>query len=78
MDEGDGQGVRPRLNITTLELDVAAVGRVDAGENFDQRRLAGAVLAEKRMDLAASHIEIDAIECKRRGETLGQPTHDEE
>ena len=35
-----------------VEQDLAAVGLVDAGDDLDQRRLAGAVLAEQRMDLA--------------------------
>jgi hypothetical protein len=31
----------------SLEEDLALVGRVDAGEDLDQRRLAGAVVADE-------------------------------
>ncbi len=37
--------------------DLAGVGLVDAGEEADQRRLAGAVLAEQDVDLAGVKIE---------------------
>ena len=45
-----------------LELDVAAVGRVDACEQLDQRRLARAVFAEQCEDLAGPHVERDAVD----------------
>ena len=51
---------------------VAGIGAVDAGEHLDQRRLAGAVLAEQRMHLAGAHVEIDRIERQRAGEALGE------
>jgi hypothetical protein len=37
-------------------------GLVDSRQHLDQRRLAGAVFAEQRVDLALAHVEIDAIE----------------
>ncbi len=43
----------------TVDLDVAGVGSVDAREHVAQRRLAGAVLAEQRVDLAAAQLEVD-------------------
>ena len=52
MDEGDA-GHRPAGRRPSLgSLDAALVGDIDAGENLDQRRLSGAVLAEQRVDLA--------------------------
>jgi len=35
------------------------VRRYHAGENLDQRRLAGAVLSHQRVDFTARHIEVD-------------------
>ena len=43
----------------TVDLDVAGVGTVDAREHVAERRLAGAVLAEQRVDLAAAQVEVD-------------------
>ena len=37
------------------------VGSIDAVEDLDQGRLAGAVLAEKRVDLAAADRQVDAV-----------------
>ena len=49
---------------------------IDPGEDFDERRLAGAILAEQREDFPAMHCERGALEraraCKRLGET-GHP-----
>jgi len=42
----------PERDGTTVPLDHAGVGAEDAGGDRDQRGLAGAVLAEERMDLA--------------------------
>ena len=41
-----------------LEEDLALVERVDPGDALDQRRLAGAVVADQRHDLAARHVEV--------------------
>ena len=55
-----------------VEQDLAGVGLVDARQDLDQGRLAGAVLAEQRMDLAATDVEVDVIERQRRGEALDE------
>ncbi len=39
------------------------VGWVDAREDLDERRLAGAVLAEQAMHLARPYLEIHALQC---------------
>ncbi len=39
-----------------------AIGRVGAGNNLDERRFAGTVLADQRMDLAGPEIERDAAQ----------------
>ena len=38
----------------------------DAVDDLHQRRLAGAVLAEHRVDLAGQHVEVDAVVGERR------------
>ena len=53
------------------QADLAGVGLVDAGEQADQRRLAGAVLAEQHMDLAGMEIEGDVVVGDDAGERLG-------
>ena len=60
------------------EADFTRVCRIDVGKDLDQRRLAGAVLPEQRMHLAAPHVEIDSVERERCGETLGQAGHGKE
>jgi len=61
---GDG------LQLGVADADRAAVGRVDAGDDLDQRRLAGAVLAEQRMHLAGVHVEVDVAQHPDAGEGL--------
>ena len=53
-----------------VEEDLAAVGVVDAGDALDQRRLAGAVVADERHHLACSHLEVDVGERLDRAEVL--------
>ena len=64
MDDGDAGGLglarrwrsgpaRPSM------LIVAFIVGVDAGEDFHQRRLAGAVLAHQRVDFAGPQVEAD-------------------
>ena len=44
-----------------VEQDLALVRPVEAVEDVHQRRLAGAVLAEQRVHLAALEVEVDAV-----------------
>ena len=60
------------LDRPPVELKTAFGRTVHAGENLDQRRLAGAVLAEQDVDLTRKQIEIDVIERKHAGELHGQ------
>ena len=53
----------------------ALVGLVEAGEHLDQRRLAGAVLAEQAVHLAGPDVEVDAVERPDAGELLDDPGH---
>ena len=70
-------GKRSNLGWTgrSIEQDLAAVGGIDACEHLDQRGLAGAVLPEKRVHLAAPKIEIDMVQRQGRGEALHEPGH---
>ena len=52
------------------DADGAAVGGVHAGDDLDQRRLAGAVLAEERVHLAGEDVEVDVLEHADAGEGL--------
>ena len=70
MDEGDGKVGRARHDVLPLPPHVALGRRVDAGHDLDERRFPRAVLAEKRVDLAASDVEIHVIERERAGELL--------
>ena len=49
---------RADLDLLAVDEDLAAVGVVGAGEHLDQRRLAGAVVAEQADHLA--RVEVDA------------------
>src|SRR5262249_16007293 len=49
-----------------------AAGRVDAGEDLDEGRLAGAVLPEEGHDLPRRNRETDVVEGKHAGKALGE------
>src|SRR5271169_6994657 len=57
------QMARPAAN-----RDLACIGPKHAAEDANERRFAGAILADKRMDLARHHLEGDAIKRRRRPE----------
>ena len=52
---------RPEHDRPAVEADLALVGPVEAGEDVHQRALAGAVLAEQRVDLAGPQLEVDVV-----------------
>ena len=58
-----------------VEADLAGIGPVDAGEDLHQRRLAGAVLADERDDLAARDVEVHLVQRDDAGKTLGDRSH---
>ena len=55
----------------SVQPDLAAVGLINAGDDFDQRRLAGAVLAEQRMDFAGIKRKRNVLQRLRGVEPLG-------
>ena len=69
---------RGEAGLAAVDQDRARVGLVDARTDLDQRRLAGAVLAEQRMDLAGVHVERDAGERAHARERLLDVAHLEE
>ena len=74
MDDGDavrlGVAAVAQPHFAAADEDLAAIGLVDAGKDLDQRRLAGAVLAEQGVDLAGAHREIDTAQRLDAGEAL--------
>ena len=59
----------------TVDPDLAAVGAIEAGEDVHQRRLAGAVLAEQRVQLARTELELRVVEGDRGAEALVDRLH---
>ena len=74
MDQGDPEllgGVgRMDLDRLPVELDGAARRAVHPGEDLGEGRLAGPVLAEQRVNLAAVEVEIDVGQHLDAGEGL--------
>ena len=65
-DGGDAELAR-RLRVAdpdrvAADLELAAVRLMDAAEDLDQRRLAGAVVADDRQHLAFEHVEVDVLQ----------------
>ncbi len=56
--------------LLAIEFDLAFVGRVETHDAFDQRRLAGAVLAEQRVEGAGGHLDRDIVERLEATERL--------
>ena len=60
-----------RLELGAVEDDASAGGRLHARQYLQERRLAGAVLAEQAEDLAAAHVERYVVERRHAGKLLG-------
>ena len=45
-----------------FEQELSRVDRVDAADALDERRLAGAVVADQRHDFAGIHVEVDVVQ----------------
>ena len=79
VDDGDAQllgmvGVVD-LNRLSAKQDFAAVRHVDAGENFHQRRFAGAVLPDQAQDFARAHMKADILQRLNTWEGLADIFH---
>ena len=66
---------RPSKRRVAVELDLALVGPVQAGEDVHEGRLARAVLAEQRVHLAHLGLEVDAVVREHAREALRDPAH---
>ena len=74
MDHGDAvlERVERRAepDLDAPQPEGAGVGRIDAGDDLHQRRLAGAVLAHEGVHRAALQSELDIVEREDAGEFL--------
>ncbi len=59
------------LDLFAVAQHRAGIGGVQAGQDLDERRLAGAVLAEQRVDLSRPHREARVLERVHAVEPLG-------
>ena len=66
---------RRELHHLTRDADDARVQRQRTGERLDERRLARAVLAHERVDLAREHAEVDVVERGVRPESHCRAGH---
>ncbi len=82
MDHADpgGAGIARTANgqALALQANLAFIGQVDPGEDVHQGRLAGAVLAQQRVYLAALQLQADAVEHRALAEALAQPAQFQE
>ena len=62
-------------DVLAEDADAARLRGDRAGEHADRRGLAAAVGAEEAEDLAASHVEVDAVDGGEVAEALGQAAH---
>src|SRR5262249_28785424 len=81
-DGGDARGLRGarvgEAHGRAVDPHFAGVRFDDPGKNVHQGRLAGAILAEQRMDFAAAEIEVDAANRLDAAETFDDALHGEQ
>ena len=81
-DAGDagrvGRRRRRERDRLAVEQHPALVGRDDAGHDLDQRRFAGAVLAEHRVDAAGLDREVGILQRAHAAVALGDALHHEQ
>ncbi len=61
----------PERDRLAVDLDRSGIGAQDAGEDLDERRLAGTVGAEEGVHLSRSNLQIDGAQRHHRAERLG-------
>jgi len=69
---GPGLHGRAERDRRTIKADGAAIGALEARDDLDERRLAGAVLAEERMDGSGAHAQVGLGQCLDGLEALAQ------
>src|ERR1700737_1301790 len=62
------------VHLETLDEDITLVVRMNPGEDLDQRRLPGAVVAEDAGHLAGSHLHADVVQGDDVAEVLADVT----
>ena len=71
---GDAQFGRvaraPEMHRLAVDQDLAGARAIDPGEDLDQRRLAGAVVAEEAMHLSGMDLDVDVAKRDDRAEML--------
>src|SRR5690606_26298792 len=58
---GDRLDRRSKADLPSVDEDASPVRLVDAGQDVHQRRLAGAVLAQKSMNLSRDEVEVQVL-----------------
>src|SRR5262249_12250000 len=61
--------------VRAIEDDAASIGSVDAGDDIEERRLAGAIGADQPENFVGSDREIEPVERQYTTEVLGQSLH---
>ena len=64
-----------RLERHAADLDPALIGAMNPVQDLEDRRLAGAVSAEQRMDLAGKDFEADVVKRPHTPKGLGNAGH---
>ena len=62
-------------DVLAVEGDAAGIGRLEAGDGGEQRRLAGAVGPDQADDLALPHVERGLVDGLQAAERLGELAH---
>jgi len=75
VDESDWKLVDERIDNASVDSNFTIVRPVHSGQDLDQGRFAGSILAEQRMHLTGFDIEVDFVESDVAGEALRQPSH---
>ncbi len=58
------------INALSFKTNLTAVRMIDAGYTLDQRRLAGAIVAEERHDFTRIDIQVDVVDGDQPAEPL--------
>ena len=67
-----------KANLAAVQRHASLVGRDDAGHDLDERRFAGAVLAEDGVDAAGGDGQFGMVERQDAAIALGDPFHPKE
>ena len=74
---GERVAWRAERDRLAVQQHAARIRAIEAGDDFDERRFAGAVLAHQRMDFARLQIERDAVQRPHAGKGFADRFDDE-